>query len=158
MTTLDLELAIMRFFDYRMNIIVPNLSWGMLKYEADIVVLSWSNYASEIEIKISKADFKADFKKQHYHNSEYFKYFYYAVPAEMQDFALENLPEGAGLIVVSVRKGTPVASIVKKAICKKHKQWTHGERMKLAELGCMRIYALKNKISKGQRSQHERND
>ena len=53
----------------RSDIMIPNLSWGLLDYEADFVVLSKSGYLTEVEIKRSWEDFKADFNKKHKHLS-----------------------------------------------------------------------------------------
>ena len=59
---------------------IPNLSWGLLQYEADFVVVSKSGYLTEVEIKRSYSDFLADFKKKHSHDAEQVYYFYYCVP------------------------------------------------------------------------------
>ena len=59
MKTIEMEVALMKHFGIRQNIIVPNVSWSFLNYEADLVVLTKSNYATEIEIKISKATVNA---------------------------------------------------------------------------------------------------
>lgn len=48
----------------RSDIMIPNLSWGLLQYEADFVVVSKSGYLTEVEIKRSYSDFLADFKKK----------------------------------------------------------------------------------------------
>ena len=48
----------MNFFNYRANLIVPNISWGLGLHECDLLVLTSSGYATEIEIKVSKADLK----------------------------------------------------------------------------------------------------
>ena len=50
------------------EIIVPNVSWSWLYWEADIISITKAGYMNEYEIKISKQDFKADFKKRK-HNS-----------------------------------------------------------------------------------------
>lgn len=47
----------------RTNIIVPNLSWGFLNHEADLIAVDKNGYLTEVEIKRSFEDFKADFKK-----------------------------------------------------------------------------------------------
>jgi len=152
-TTLEMEVALMHYLNVRVNLIVPNLSWGLINYEADIVSLTKSGYATEIEIKISKSDLKADFKKRIQHNSNYFKYFYYAVPLDMKDFALDIIPERAGLFVVRRRDDERVLKVIKVRDAKEnpmHKKWSDKDRMKLAELGCMRILGLKRKlINKG---------
>ena len=64
-TTLEMEIAVMRWLGIRQNLVVPNVSWGLLNYEADVVSLTPSGYATEVEIKVSKADLLADFKKGH---------------------------------------------------------------------------------------------
>lgn len=152
MKTIDMEIELMKHFGVRKNIIVPNVSWGMLPYEADLVVLTKSNYATEIEIKISKADLKKDKEKNHTHNSNYFKYLYFAVPEELKDFALTEIPEKAGLI--SVHNNTYhnfryiTCDVVRQPkLNKSHTQWSAADRYKLAELGTMRILGLKNKVS-----------
>ena len=67
------------------NIIVPNVSFGLLNHEADLIVISKSGYLSEIEIKRSWSDFKADFKKPHSHQDERVHRFYFAVPASIEE-------------------------------------------------------------------------
>lgn len=64
---------------------IPNLSWGLLDYEADFVVLSKSGYLTEVEIKRSWEDFKADFNKKHKHDADQVYYFYYCVPEKIYD-------------------------------------------------------------------------
>ena len=79
----------------RSDIMVPNLSWGLLPYEADFVVLSKSGYLTEVEIKRSWADFKADFNKSHRHDDERIYHFFYCVPVaifpKVKDFLVERL-------------------------------------------------------------------
>ena len=35
-TTAEMELAVVRHFNARKNVIVPNVSWGMFPYELDL--------------------------------------------------------------------------------------------------------------------------
>lgn len=73
----------------------------MYQWECDFWCMSKSGYAKEIEIKISRSDFKADFKKQRKHlllssakgspNK-----FYYACPSGL--LLLSEVPKYAGLI------------------------------------------------------------
>ena len=59
------------YWGIRNNIIVPNVSWGMLDYEADLLIMNKTGYVTEIEIKRSWSDFLADFKKDEVaHKSE----------------------------------------------------------------------------------------
>ena len=72
LTVDEIELAIVNstLFNKRRDIIVPNVSWGLLNHEADMVIMTPSGYLTEIEIKRSWEDFKADFKKGHKHDDE----------------------------------------------------------------------------------------
>lgn len=50
------------------EIVIPNVSWSYLLWEADLVSVTKARYLYEFEIKISHADFKADFtKRKHWH-------------------------------------------------------------------------------------------
>lgn len=85
LTIEEIELLIISLdkFNIRKNIVVPNVSWGFLNHEADILVLSKSGYLTEIEIKRSLSDLKADFKKKHDHSDERIKSFFYCVPESL---------------------------------------------------------------------------
>ena len=75
----------------RNDIMIPNLSWGLLDYEADFVAISKSGYMTEVEIKRSFEDFKADFSKKHKHDAEQVYYFYYCVPESIISKVIEFL-------------------------------------------------------------------
>ncbi len=70
----------------RADIVCPNLSWSLLPYEADIIIVNKSGFMTEIEIKRSYEDFKADFNKNH--NNERVYYFYFCLPASIKDDAM----------------------------------------------------------------------
>lgn len=90
--------------------------------ECDVISISKSNYIYEHEVKISRSDFKADFKKEKHklmterkstkerlikENNQMIKdiwyltsnYFYFVVPDGL--ISIEEVPEYAGLIYVS---------------------------------------------------------
>lgn len=81
---------------------------NIFNWESDVVKFTKSGYVYEFEIKISKADFKNDFKnKKNKHailensetgNEKKPNYFYYVVPKDM--ITVEDVPEYAGLIYV----------------------------------------------------------
>jgi len=148
--TIEMEIALMSYFGIRQNIIVPNISWSFLyNHEADLIVLTGSSYATEIEIKVSKADLKKDKEKKHCHESDMIKYLDFAVPYELKDFALIEIPEHAGLL--SVRKDGDYYWVNREKAAIKNKNcraWELGERQRLSELGCMRILGLKKKVFK----------
>lgn len=82
-------------FYIRRNIVVPNVDWGFLNHEADLLVLSKSGYLTEIEIKRTWADFKADFEKKHDHYDKKLSHFYYAVPESIGEKVFNWLYEGS---------------------------------------------------------------
>lgn len=78
----------------RQNIVIPNVSWGYLNHEADILVLSKARYLTEVEIKRTWSDFMADFKKKHTHYDAKLSHFYYAVPISIAERVFHWLYEG----------------------------------------------------------------
>lgn len=147
--TVDLEILVMKRFDNRVNLIVPNVSWGLGLHEIDVLVLSKDNYATEIEIKISKADLLKDSLKRHQHISSLIKYFYFCVIPELKEVALETIPIRAGLLVpVKTNQGMAL-QMVKPAIKNAYAtKWSNEQRLKLGHLGSMRILGLKEKLVK----------
>lgn len=83
-------------------------------YEADFLYIVKNSYLYEVEIKISFADFKADQKKNKYHDHPDVKGFYYFVPQELYNKYEDEIKatckeKGAGLIV----DGRSITTILK---------------------------------------------
>ena len=164
-------------FNLRRNIVVPNVSWGLLEYEADFVSLSKSGYLTEVEIKRSWEDFRKDFKKDHKHDDPRVAYFYYCVPKSIAYRVMDALyvvepfeckwrnykitsikdgvPTNAGLITYDNhdQEGNECEWIGIDFIAyagrrKAARKLTDQEQLKLAHLGCMRLWDLKKKIAK----------
>lgn len=164
-------------FNLRRNIVVPNVSWGLLEYEADFVSLSKSGYLTEVEIKRSWEDFKKDFTKDHRHDDPRVSYFYYCVPKSISYRVMDALyvvepfdskyrkykitgikdgvPTNAGLITYDNHDwqgnecewiGIDFMAIAGRR--KAARKLTDQEQLKLAHLGCMRLWDLKKKIAK----------
>ena len=104
------------------KIIVPNVSWSYLNWEADLISITKADYLNEFEIKISKADFEKDFtKRKHY----WFKkpsgikshrmpnYFWYVAPIKAIPICI---PDYAGLIEVIQNRHYIVLDQVKKPV------------------------------------------
>lgn len=145
LTALDIEIAVSKFFNFRTHLIIPNVWWGLhLPYEADLVVLSDSGYATEIEIKVANSDIKADKNKRFQHDSNMFKKFYYAVPDYLQHS--EHLPTDCGLIIVDKNLNCKIVRPSKNN--KYARKLQPSEILKLASLGCMRIWNLKTHLQK----------
>lgn len=152
----DIELALAYHYNWRQNLIVPNVYWGLgFRYELDVMVVTPAGWATEIEIKVTVSDLKADQKKSHGHHSHKIKYLYFAVPEKLQAPALELIPERSGLFIVrpdlkpnDYRK----TEIVKSPTINKHaRKITADERIKLNELATMRIWSLKKHLYELQR-------
>mgnify|MGYP001810168423 CR=1 FL=1 len=154
MTARDIEVAVAKHFDYRRNLIVPNTYWGIgLNHEADLLILSDAGYATEVEIKISRADLLRDKAKAHEHESGIVKAFWFAVPEALAEFALANIPEEAGLLVVRDLKPSqisyhnPKVKIVRAAALRRSsRKFTEAERYQLARLGLMRYWTLRHDV------------
>jgi hypothetical protein len=79
----------------RTHLMIPNVSWGLLHWEADLVAISKAGYLIEIEIKISnKTKFKSRIGWQ------MVKQFYYAIPAGLTAHFPQDYLSRAGLIEV----------------------------------------------------------
>jgi hypothetical protein len=161
MKTLDMEIAVMAYFNPRQNIIVPNVTgagvnFGYVDYlhECDVLALSRSGYATEVEIKVSKSDLKKDLQKQHAHDNKFIKQLYFAVPRNLVETAIDLLPENIGILCVECRpfwKGKvaehPSAEVIRGAIPRKDaRKWNEAQRNQLMRLGVLRILGLKRKI------------
>ena len=154
--TIDIEIAIMRHFDFRKNLIVTNIT---RKFEADVVVLTPSGYAHGFEIKVSLSDLKADFKKPHHDEKlrhiyyQHFKHFSYAVPVELKDKAISLIPDFCGLYVFEKRENIYDFSFTSCKEVRRPKKlydykWSEKDRLWMARLGAIRVYFLKGKLNK----------
>lgn len=151
MDSFDIEISLADYFGIRQNFIVPNVSYGLNLHEVDLLVVSKSGYCTEVEIKISVQDLKADLKKEHGHRSNKIKYFYFAVPEELKDKALDLIPERAGLIIVKAHTiniyEPTYCQIVKSPIVNNEaRALTQEELVKLGHLSAMRMWNLKRSI------------
>jgi hypothetical protein len=147
------ELATAKHFNYRTNIIVPNVSWGIgIRYEADLVVLRPSGYAAEIEIKATESDIKRDMKKRYRHDGCHYRYgnlfreLWFAVPEHLM-FST-NIPLKTGVLAILKRKKHISSVVIRRPkIDKSAIIWPKELREKLLHLGLMRIWGLKeNKV------------
>jgi len=159
MTTLEIEVAIMEYLGVRKNVIVNGIHWGLnvgnkLMHECDLLSLTKSSYATEIEIKISKSDLLKDKEKKHKHNHNHIKYLWFAVPEKLKETAIKEIPDRAGLY--SLHKwddGRITVYIEKHAQPRKNAiKWTDEERNDLMRLGTMRIITLKKQLLRVLRS------
>jgi hypothetical protein len=175
---LDIELAIMGSYKIRSTIIVPNVTEisGLVSFEADVLAVTNSGYAHCYEIKVSRSDLLADFKKKHharinevFYNGKtgielYFgrlKYFSYAVPDSLKDVALEKIPAFAGLYLYKPGNYPDIPKFWQERAPQKlfDKKWTDKELANLGRLAAMRLPSLMGAIkSLKQTLEHYRNE
>lgn len=131
------------------QIVVPNVLLD--SYEADFITITKSDYLIEVEIKISISDFRADFKKKHYHDCPKVNALYYAFPTELYEKHKEEIDEscekvGAGIILIAEKNLLNGKSycylerctFAKKPKLRKAKPLTVWQMLNLARLGCLR--------------------
>jgi len=155
LTTLDIELAVADHFNYRENLIVPNVSWGLgFSHELDVMILKPSGYAWEVEIKIDKSDLKNDLNKIHGHHSNKIRRVYFALPDNLVECALEILPERFGILNFRTQyfqKHGAKQKLQTIRVPKENRQarrLTEQEIKHLYELASMRTWTLKRKLAK----------
>jgi len=144
-TVNEIEIAVARYFDTRVNMVIPNIFWGLdLQHECDLFILTKTGWAYEVEIKVCKYDLRNDAKKRHGHNSKLLRKLYFAIPEKLEP-EIDNIPERAGVLIVNFR------GLVRKA--REATQNTLAikipdeKAIKLGRLAAMRIWNLKTVIN-----------
>jgi hypothetical protein len=132
MNTIDIELAVARYFGYRQNLVVPNVSWGLGLHECDLLILSKNGYL----------------QKGHGHRSNRIKQLYFAIPSTLAKY-YEYIPRRAGILVVNSKHN--VYRIAKAEINKNARASTVEERYQMARLGALRICGLKSDLQSSRR-------
>ena len=107
MKTKELQLAVVKMLNPRSRVMIAcNVSWGWgLNHEADLLVIddtSGGYRATEIELKVSVSDFRADLKKPQAHRSNKIHRLFYAMPVEIFEKVREEIPRGCGVITAKI--------------------------------------------------------
>lgn len=149
MSTLAMEVALAKYFGIRRYIIVPNVSWGLGLHECDLLILTKKDlYATEVEIKRTKYDLIKDLEKRHSHYSSKIKNLFFAIPESLTPH-IEHIPDQAGIIIITEKRGKLYCNIARRARANtKARPFTQDEVNKLLHLGIMRIWRVKEKLSK----------
>ena len=143
-TSMDIELAVANHFNPRMNLIVPNVFWGLgFKHELDVAVMTPSGYLTEIEIKVSRQDLKRDSLKLHGHVSQRIRRHFFAIPQSLKELCLEVARPEWGILVFG---GGSLETIRHAKINKQAIPLSATESQKLYELAAMRIWTLKRAL------------
>ena len=140
-------------FPYQKNIVVPNVRHGFLDYEADLLVVTGSNYLKEIEIKTSLADLRADNKKTKHANWERPTNFvcelYYAMPSEIFEKVKNKppVPDHAGILVIYKFPHRTMIKFERQAKRRQNvKPLTTEQVLQIARLGTMRYWSRSKNI------------
>jgi hypothetical protein len=157
-TAQDIEIAVAKRIDCRRRLCVPNVSWGLgLSHECDILYVTDSGYAHEIEIKVSRADLLRDRKKDKFHRpkpSRMIRSLTYAIPAELES-SVPDLLETAGVWIIEMGRkwdNTPSGVLVVRELRRAQantsaRKLTEKELMHLGHLAAMRMWDLKRNLS-----------
>jgi len=102
----------------RKHLLVPNVSWGLLNWEADLLVMFDSLWCEEVEVKITRADFRRDFDEKRRKHAvlmerqaaigceQLVRRYWIAFPRDLAVSLLDEVPSYAGVIAVSERQPT----------------------------------------------------
>jgi hypothetical protein len=149
----EIELGIIGWYKKNytdFELAVPNVSYGLLNHEADLIIMNKSGYLTEFEIKRSWSDFLADFKKKHTHEDELVRQFYYVVPKsifqKVYDFCKSEQKSLSVIFYTEEKefKKEPMPYFLYKI--RNFRKLFLEEKFKLARLGCFRIWTLKEKL------------
>lgn len=141
LTCLDIEIAVAGHFDFRANLIVPNVSWGLGLHECDLLICTRAGYLTEVEIKVSAADLRRDSRNWHGHKSNKLRRQYFAVPDAIVGLTQEIVGESWGIISVD---NDLRARLVRPAKFNSSAgKLSDDDHRHLYELASMRIWSLK---------------
>ena len=140
MKTHEIELAVAEYFNPRVNIVVPNVYWSFFNYECDLIVLTPAKCVYEVEIKTSRSDLMADFKKKRFHNDGRIKRFYYAIPEGLLTH-INVMPDYAGVIFVREYQPKKYRAIVKREAKNKSKhKFSDKDRLNFLRISQLRMW------------------
>jgi hypothetical protein len=139
----------------KQRVVVPRVN-TLLPWEADLLAISHTGYLTEIEVKVSAADWWVDAKKQKWRRyaeppvGSVFgagwakvKYFWYAAPIELaQRWAEFGLPDFAGVYgIEDLGDDKMRIHVVRPATARSgHRRLQADEQLQLARCGCIRIW------------------
>ena len=150
----EIEVAIAEYFNPRQNLIIPNMYWSYFEYELDLLVLTKSGYAYEIEIKTTLSDLKRDLQKEHKHHNTLIKRIYFAIPGHLLK-NIDYIPEAAGILTVDEiestnthwGRGTFLKTVEERpAKNKSTHKFTELDRQEMTRLAALRIWTIKKKL------------
>lgn len=137
--------------------VVPNVSWGLMRWEADLCVVTKAGRLWEIEIKVSASDWKIDAEKDKWRflkdgpammpSYAFPSRFYYAAPLPLAErFQEFGTPDFAGVVGVNRAEcGDLRAKIIREPKPIGGTKLTESQMMQVARLGSMRFWSENHK-------------
>jgi hypothetical protein len=124
--------------------LIPNCSTAPVWWEADLLAVSRAGYCTEVEIKCTLSDWKADQKKGKHGNEDLIKRFYYAGPLElMKRFEEVWTRPGSGIIGIDHHEGDhrwPRVQILRQPLMQKARKLTTDELIKMGRTAMIRYW------------------
>lgn len=150
---------------YKISRFSYNFIYGLLDYEADLLIMNKTGYVTEIEIKRSWSDFLADFKKDDVaHKSELIYQFWYCVPDALYSKCKEKLkevyPDSLDRPNIISYSDSGILNFHGKSAsyCRgKHRKLFLEEQLKLSRLGTMRYWSSEFKRLRSERESEKYN-
>jgi hypothetical protein len=151
----QIELAVAKYFGMNgmqnRNLIIPNFK-GFWIHECDLLIVTPSRWAYEVEIKCSLQDLKADLQKKHHHGNEgIIKGLYFAMPIDIYEKGKEFIPIHAGILITSEysfgREGQYCSKIKQFIKDDYARKLTEVEYLHLGRILCQRLWKLKRDIN-----------
>jgi len=148
MNAKQIELAVAKYFGMdgmqNRNLIIPNFK-GFWVHECDLLIVTPSRWAYEVEIKCTLQDLKADLQKKHHHistveNERIIKGLYYTLPEELYITRIYNyIPRYAGIFVITDKCRLEHKPVLDKTA----RKLTEAEYLHLGRILCQRLWKLK---------------
>jgi hypothetical protein len=132
-------------FDFTKFASTPNVSHGLWSvtegHEIDLLAISKKGTLHEVEIKVSRADIKADAKKHGAHQSQVVSFVWLAAPLELEQSALELAPEHFGIVICDLLHWSTRTARRPKRSPHWQRKATPADVEKLLRLGVMRMWS-----------------
>lgn len=146
-------------FDFTAYACVPNVTYGLgysLNHECDLLCMSKAGVLHEVEIKVSKADMRADKRKHYDHWCPLVSFVWFAVPLGLEECALQEVDNRFGIVVVADVGNHFSTRVVRRP---KHNpiavKPTPEQREKLLRLGVMRMWSRRQSTGYQQEAKPE---
>lgn len=148
-TSAEIEVGLAQYFNPRRNHVLINASWGLdFRYELDFLSITPAGYGTEVEIKVTKSDIKADLKKRFQHDDRRIRRVFFCVPEELVEFTLETIDPRFGVLKAGMHRdfGVTIYEVRAARIRPNAVPFSDKEISKANSLMNLRVWPLKRAI------------